>query len=116
MEKRHSPDKGRVSGGMAMSGPAPAGGSGKAVGTGAGADVQPAPARIKTSARNSLTLLVGKRTTQVAFSTLSRVRNSPVPVITFLMPRVYIGEKANPSLKYPLASPVSLRMVRRVST
>src|SRR5512145_68545 len=36
---------------------------------------------------------------QLAFSTLSHVRSSPLPLTTFWMPRVHIGEKAKPSRK-----------------
>ena len=40
---------------------------------------------------------------QLAFSTLSHVCSSPFPWIVFLIPMVYIGEKANPSRKWPEA-------------
>ena len=39
----------------------------------------------------------GTAVIQLAFSTLSHVRNSPCVLTVFLMPRVYMGEKANPS-------------------
>ena len=38
---------------------------------------------------------------QLAFATLSHVRSSPFALTFFLIPIVYMGEKENPSRKYP---------------